>query len=100
MSLQRIDIKHQLEIMELVVELNRLKAMTIVMVLHDTNHAAAYSDQIIMMKGGVIYSDGSPSPEEVIIERNISEVFGVSARIHIDENSGRPLVMEMSLAKG
>jgi iron complex transport system ATP-binding protein len=92
-----LDIKHQLEIMELVVELNGLKAMTIVMVLHDINHAAAYSDQIIMMKEGAIYSDGSP--EEVIIERNISEVFGVSARIHKDENSGRPLVMAMSLAR-
>ena len=39
-----LDIAHQLEIMELVAALNREEGITVVMVLHDMNHAARYSD--------------------------------------------------------
>ena len=40
-----LDISHQLEIMELVARLNREENITILMVLHDINHAVRYSDE-------------------------------------------------------
>lgn len=45
-----LDISHQLEVLEVVAQLKRNQKVTIVMVLHDLNHAAAYSDEVIVVK--------------------------------------------------
>lgn len=90
-----LDICHQLEIMELVKLLNRTYGLTIVMVLHDLNHASSYSDQIIMMNKGSIMAYGSPN--EVMNEASIAAVFGVRAKIHPDPDSGVPLIHSMVL---
>lgn len=74
-----LDVSHQWEIMELISEMNRKHGMTIIMVLHDMNHAAAYSDEIMMMKQGQIYASGRP--EHTITEHTLGEVFGVKGRI-------------------
>ncbi|MDO3676810.1 ABC transporter ATP-binding protein [Paenibacillus ehimensis] len=90
-----LDICHQLEIMELVKLLNRTYGLTIVMVLHDLNHASSYSDQIIMMNKGSIFAYGAPN--EVMNEGSIGAVFGVRAKIHPDPDSGVPLIHSMML---
>lgn len=84
-----LDISHQLEIMELVYRINRQHGVTIVMVLHDLNHAAVYSDEIAVMRQGRLYSCGTP--EEVMSPAMLRDVFGVEARIECDPGSGRPL---------
>src|SRR5690606_3604078 len=55
-----LDVAHQLEIMELVLRLNRDEHRTIVMVLHDINEAARVSDQIIAMVDGTVAVSGTP----------------------------------------
>ena len=47
-----LDIVHQLEVMELVKRLNEEFGMTIIMVLHDINQAAQYSDRLLVLKRG------------------------------------------------
>lgn len=47
-----LDVRYQIEIMNLVRKLNREHEMTVVMVLHDINQALGYSDEIIAMRGG------------------------------------------------
>ncbi|MDO5099946.1 MAG: ABC transporter ATP-binding protein [Eubacteriales bacterium] len=47
-----LDVRYQIEIMNLVRRLNREHAMTVVMVLHDINQALGYSDEIIAMRAG------------------------------------------------
>lgn len=84
-----LDISHQLEMMELVADINRTSGITVVMVLHDLNHAAAYSDEIAVMSGGALYASGPP--ERAITERTLADVFGVKARIGRDPESGRPV---------
>ena len=49
-----LDLAHQLEILELLDKLNKEEQRTIVMVLHDLNHASKFADYIIAMKKGVI----------------------------------------------
>lgn len=77
-----LDVSHQWEIMELISDINRKHGMTIIMVLHDMNHAAAYSDEIMMMSKGKVYASGSP--EDTITEQSLGEVFGVKGRIERD----------------
>lgn len=84
-----LDIANQLEILDLMIELNQTKDTTIVMVLHDMNLAARYSDHIIAMKNGRIAAVGSPS--EVITEENMYEVFGI--RCKVVQDCGDPVVL-------
>lgn len=86
-----LDLAHQLEVLDLLTDLNRRRGTTIVMVLHDINLAARYSDQLVTMHQGRLHRQGPPA--EVITPATMSEVFGVTARVHPDPVSGTPLVM-------
>ncbi|MCL6436614.1 MAG: ABC transporter ATP-binding protein [Leptolyngbyaceae cyanobacterium HOT.MB2.61] len=74
-----LDLRYQLELLELLKELNHQHHLTIITVLHDVNLAARYSDRIAMLKQGVITTIGHP--EEVLTPTNLAEVFGVQATI-------------------
>ena len=49
-----LDIHNQLEILELIYDLNRLKGMTVISVMHDLNMASRFSDKIMLMIDGKI----------------------------------------------
>ncbi|OYO86907.1 Fe(3+)-dicitrate ABC transporter ATP-binding protein, partial [Lachnotalea glycerini] len=55
-----LDMSHQLEILELLYDLNRNQGCTIVMVLHDLNLAARFSDHMIAISKGNIIKAGNP----------------------------------------
>lgn len=70
-----LDIFYQLEVLSLIRRLNREFGMTIVMVLHDINHAIQFSDSLIMMhEGGIVYAGGV---EEGITQDRLKEVYGI-----------------------
>lgn len=79
-----LDIAHQLEIMELVRKLNREENLTVVMVLHDINHALRYSDEILLLKNGSIYAQ--KDPWRMAEEGTLSEVFRVEAELLCGED--------------
>jgi len=68
-----LDIQHQLQLMDLVKDL----PMTIIAALHDLNLAAAYCDELFVLKAGQLHMFGSP--EEVLTEQMLADVFGVQA---------------------
>lgn len=74
-----LDIHHQLEVLELLERLHEQEKITIIMVIHDINHAARFSRRIIAVKDGRIIKDDIPA--NVITEEIIKEVFGVKAKI-------------------
>lgn len=78
-----LDISHQLEVMELVRYLNTKLHMTIIMVLHDINQAAKYSDHLIVMQNGKVVQNGSP--RKVINEDLFRDVFSIHAKISEEE---------------
>ncbi|MGD7002800.1 ABC transporter ATP-binding protein [Corynebacterium halotolerans] len=88
-----LDIANQLEVLDLLTDLNREQGTTIVMVLHDLNLAARYSDYLVAMHHGRIHSQGGP--DHVVTPETMAEVFGVRAEVHADPVSGTPLVMPM-----
>ena len=63
-----LDLAHQIDVLDLVVDLNRREGRTIVMVLHDLNQACRYADHVIAMKAGEIVAQGPPA--EVITPAN------------------------------
>ncbi|MCD8214122.1 MAG: ABC transporter ATP-binding protein [Clostridiales bacterium] len=74
-----LDIKHQIETLRLIKRLNREYHITIIMVLHDINQAAYYSDRIVAMKEGRIIKYGEP--KEVITTETIKETYGLELAI-------------------
>ena len=52
-----LDIHYQLELMEMVRKLYDTLHITVIMVMHDLNHAAAYSHRLIAVKNGTIVAD-------------------------------------------
>jgi ABC-type cobalamin/Fe3+-siderophores transport system ATPase subunit len=92
-----LDIAHQLEILELLRELNTLQGRTIVMVVHDLNHAARYADHIVAMVNGSVYAAGSPT--KLIDEKLIKAVFGITAVILPHPSDGTPLCLPIAATK-
>lgn len=83
-----LDLGHQLEIMELLQELNQTFGITIIMVLHDINQAIRYSDHLLAISQGKIVASGSP--ELVITEKLIDQVFQVSIKkLELTEELGK-----------
>ena len=74
-----LDIAHQLRVMDIISQLNRIHGMTILMVLHDMAHAMQYADDIILVRDGGIAATGTPA--EVLTEERIADVFGVHVEL-------------------
>ncbi|KAF1683466.1 ABC transporter ATP-binding protein [Veillonella sp. R32] len=74
-----LDINHQFEVMELLRRLNREQGLTVVMVLHELNQAARYSDQIAVLHKGQLAAVGTP--KEVMTADLLKTVFSVDAKI-------------------
>jgi len=89
-----LDINHQIEVLDLVKSLCREKNLAVLITLHDLNLAAQYCDRLILMKGGAVQAEGSP--EEVISESNIREVFGAESLVCRHPLNGRPAVLVMA----
>ena len=90
-----LDVSHQMEILETVRQLNIERGITVVMVLHDLNLAARYSDALFAIKDGVIYRDGPP--DEVMTQTFIYQIFGVESHIYRDEINGCPYFIPQSI---
>ena len=106
-----LDLKNQMHILKSVVTLARERNITVLMTLHDPNHALMFSDAIILMKkpsdspgvdtppegnnvkgdrsGNNIVSTGSPA--EVITTNHMKEAYGIDVDI-IDHNGCRLIV--------
>lgn len=72
-----LDIAHQLEVMEIIADVNKKFATTIIMVLHDINHARLYSDEVLIIKDKGICAAGYPI--KILTAQMIGEVFNVNA---------------------
>jgi cobalamin transport system ATP-binding protein len=83
-----LDLKHQIQVFELLCRLNRERGMTIVAALHDLNLAALFFPRLVMLREGKIYRDGSPSA--VLTEKTIDEVYGIRVRVEQDPVAGKP----------
>lgn len=84
-----LDIKHQMGVTKLLLEVAHETGMLVIMICHDLNIAAKYSDKMIIMSKGTIYAIGTP--EEVITAESIREVYDVNCKVIMD--CGRPHIL-------
>jgi len=84
-----LDIAHVIELMELMKRINQKYQVTIVMVLHELAYAGAYSDSIIVMKKGEVYTKGKPL--DVLTSKLLKEVYEVDATVAFQ--NGFPLII-------
>lgn len=74
-----LDINHQMDILNLLKKLNKEQGTTIILVIHDINLAARYSDEIILINKGEISDMGKP--EDIITSDNIENIYNLKVAI-------------------
>ena len=89
-----LDIGTQYETLRLVRMLNRQYGLTVLMVLHDLNQAARFSQKILAMREGRLVGEGSV--EQVISADVLREVFQVTGAIFPDPITGTPIFVPES----
>jgi iron complex transport system ATP-binding protein len=85
-----LDIRHQLETLQMIHRLCKEMGLSVVAAMHDLNLACRFSDKIIMLKDGYIFAAGAP--KEVVTVENIMAVFGVKAHVSLT-GEGKPQVV-------
>jgi len=85
-----LDIRHQVELFDLMKVLNRERGLTVLAVTHDINLAASYCDRVMLLKGGHINRLGVP--DEVVTKENISAVYETDVLVDANPLNGLPRV--------
>lgn len=84
-----LDIRFQLEVMDLVARLNA-DGLTIIAALHDLNLASMYCRRLVLLHEGRIAALGTPS--EVLTPARLQEVYGAAVEVRPHPITGRPVV--------
>lgn len=88
-----LDLSKQLDVLRIVRQMNVERGVTVLMVLHDLNLAARYSDRLIALANGQVIADGAPAQvlEPPVLER----AFDLRAQVIADPQTGTPLVVPL-----
>lgn len=87
-----LDITHQAGILELISGLRDSLGLTVLMVLHDLNLAAEYSDSLVLLDKDSRRIHALGTPEQVLTRENIQAVYHTPVRMGKNPESGRPCV--------
>jgi ABC-type cobalamin/Fe3+-siderophores transport system ATPase subunit len=88
-----LDIHHQIAIFDLLAERHR-RGVTVVVVVHDLNLAAAYCDRLLLVVPGAKAVAGTV--EEILTYRRVKEAFGVEVYVGVNEITGSRFLIPMS----
>lgn len=87
-----LDIRHQLEVMNLLADLSR--DIAVVTIVHDINLAARYCHRVALLGGGRVRVDGAPST--VLTPASLEETFDVTAlKRFLPENRGHQFIFSL-----
>ena len=73
-----LDIKNQIEVLDIIKKIVREKKLTAVVTIHDLNLALRFADRFLIMKDGAVYSFGG---SDVLTSDSIYDVYGVHAAL-------------------
>ena len=86
-----LDIKYQIEILNILQRLNSNEGLTLAIALHDLYLASRYCSRLILLRKGKIVKDGPPM--EVLHKETLEEVYGIEVKIHNDQDDGSIMVL-------
>lgn len=75
-----LDIKYQIETLELVQRLNRARGVAVIAAMHDLNLASRYFSRLLLFQRGIVADAG---PAEVLEPALLSRVYEVDVRVGI-----------------
>ena len=84
-----LDLKHQIEVLDITRSLTKGKGASMIVALHDLNLAYTYSDTVIVLNRGRVHAMGPP--EQVLTPETIRDVYGVDAMI-VESEYGKHIV--------
>jgi iron complex transport system ATP-binding protein len=91
-----LDLRYQFEVLEIIRRITREMGIASIIVMHDLNLAARYSDQVMVLSAGEVFDQGPP--EDVLTAKVIERVYRVRARVEID-SSGVPRINFLGLSE-
>lgn len=91
-----LDMAHQLEVLKLLQKLNEEMNRTVIMVVHELNHATRFAHHMVAIKQGRVAAEGAPA--EVMTHDVLREVFGIEADIVPCPRTGVPLCLPHELS--
>ena len=74
-----LDIRHQLEILCILKSLAKTNHCSVIVAMHDLNLASRFSDRMLMLKKGSIFTVGTP--DAVLTKENIESVYGIKTQV-------------------
>jgi iron complex transport system ATP-binding protein len=81
-----LDLSHQVEILGLLKRLKSERGLTVILVSHDLNAAAASADRLLLLKGGAVLTAGRP--EEVMRPEILEKAYGCHIWSGTDPETG------------
>ncbi|KAF2782050.1 ABC transporter ATP-binding protein [Streptomyces sp. OM5714] len=82
-----LDLRYQVELLDLVRDLADDHGIAVGVVLHDLDQAAAVADRITLLEAGRIVADGPP--EDVLTPERLTAVYGIRIDVDTDPTTGR-----------
>jgi len=76
-----LDVRHQLEVMDLIRRLVREKGVSVVVAVHDLNLAARCADRLAMLHRRRVVAVGPP--RDVLTREALADVYGIDARVSV-----------------
>ncbi|MFJ2027418.1 ABC transporter ATP-binding protein [Streptomyces sp. NPDC087897] len=83
-----LDLRYQVEILDLVRDLADTHGVTVGVVLHDLDQAAAVADQVVLLSSGRVVAAGTPA--EVYAPERLSDAYGIRIDVETDSSTGAP----------
>lgn len=84
-----LDVYYQMYVMKILREIAHKNGIIVLIICHDLNVASRFCDRVMLFSEGHVHTDGTP--EQVITEKNIQDVYGV--RSEVRNVDGRPYVV-------
>lgn len=82
-----LDLRYQVEILDLIRDLADEHQVAIGVVLHDLNQAAALADHVVLLHEGRIRANGEPA--DVLTGQHLTETYGITIEVALDPVTGR-----------
>ncbi|MCG8563825.1 MAG: ABC transporter ATP-binding protein [Desulfobacterales bacterium] len=95
-----LDITHQVRILDLVRQLTKKLSLAALMVIHDMNLAAEYSDRLVLLNKDRQTLEAVGTPEAVLTEAAMEKVYHVKVKVQDHPVSGKPAVFPVSGSRG
>ncbi len=89
-----LDLKYQIQVLDILKSLNRERGITMVLAMHDLNLAAKYCHRLVLLKEGRIVCDGTPA--DVLQKDIIEDVYEVKVQILKSPMDGSLLIFPES----